>query len=73
MTSMTRVLSATEERLIDIMKHSPDRTVVACGIVETRAALRFVDWGWAEIVAESNRSVDKWGAGSLRIRLTPVK
>ena len=73
MNSMTRVLSATEERLIDIMRHNPDREVVACGIAETRAAQRIVDWGWAEIVVESNRSVDQWGAGSLRIRLTPVK
>jgi hypothetical protein len=65
---MTRQLSATEERLIDIMTHTGTHEVVAVGIVETRAALRIVEWGWAEVVAESDRSVDQWGAGSLRIR-----
>ena len=69
MSTMTRKLSATEERLLDIMTHSGSHEVVAVGIVETRAALRIVEWGWAEVVYESNRSVDQWGAGSVRIRL----
>ena len=70
MIDMAR-LSSTEERLLDIMQHASSREVVAVGIVEIRAAMRFVDAGMAEYVSEGTLSRDNWGAGSIRIRLTP--
>jgi hypothetical protein len=68
---MTDHLTTSERNLLTCMQHNPDSEVVAVGIMETRAALRFADAGIAEIVAESQSSVDRWGAGSIRIRLTP--
>jgi len=64
-------LSTSERRLLNIMQNSGDHEVVAVGIVEVRAAQRFVAAGIAEVVDERRTSVDRWGAGSMRIRLTP--
>lgn len=64
-------MAASEIRLLSIMEKADDHEIVAVGIVEVRSALRLVDAGLAMLVSESSTSVDKWGAGSIRVRLTP--
>ena len=68
---MTDHLSTSERRLLNIMNLNAKHEVVACGIVEVRAAQRFIAAGIATLVEERTSSVDRWGAGSMRIRLTP--
>lgn len=65
-----RRLSACEERLLDIAQHDPERQVVACGLVETRAALRFVEWGLAHVVRWGGTDINGTTT-SLKIQLTP--
>ena len=70
---MTVVAGIADKRLLDIMNNTADHTVVATGIVEVRAAQRLVNQGLAIQISENNRSVDQWGAGSMRIQRVEIE
>ena len=65
----TRTLTACETRLLDIAEHNRHGQVVACGLVEVRAAQRFVEWGWATVVRDGGNDING-SITSLTIRLT---
>lgn len=65
----TKNLSPSETVLLKVMNFRADSTVVATGIVEVQAAQSLIEAGIAEPVIEYNNNVDKWGAGSMKLRL----